>query len=68
MFGSEVCRGFPDEVSDVALGAQALQRGGIDVGAEREPVVGAGQAGPGASRFVSVAVFQDVGQVISVPG
>ena len=64
MFGSEVGGGFPDEVGDVARAEQALQRCGIHVGTEREPVIGAGQAGPGAGGFVGLAVFQDVGQLI----
>ena len=66
VFGGKAGGGFPDEVGDLAVGGQALQGGVIHVGAEREPVVGAGQAGPGAGGLVGLAVFQDVGQVIGV--
>ncbi len=43
VFGGKAAWGFPDEIGDLAVGGQPLQDGGIHVGAEREPVVGAGQ-------------------------
>jgi hypothetical protein len=44
MSGGEVRGGFPDQVGDVTMGGQVLQRGGVDVGAGREPVIAACQA------------------------
>ena len=47
MFGGKVGGGFPDEVGDIAVGGQALQDGGIHVGAERRA---RGRGRPGRSR------------------
>ena len=68
MFGGEVRRGFPEEVGYIAVGRQLAQSRVIDVGAQCQAVVEAGQAGPDACRLVGLAAGQDVGQVISVPG
>ena len=46
--GGQAGGGFPDQVGDLAAaGGQPLQRGGVDVGAPGQAVIGAGQAGPG---------------------
>ncbi len=42
--GGQVGGGFPDQVGELALGGQPLQRGGVDVGAPGQAVIGAGQA------------------------
>ena len=44
-----------------AVRTQVPQLGVVRVGAEREAVIGAGQAGPGAGWLVGLAVFQHVG-------
>jgi hypothetical protein len=55
---------LPDEISYLAVGAQLPQDRGVDVGADRQTVAGAGQAGPGAGWLARVGVFEDVGELV----
>ena len=47
---------------------QLAQRHRVHVGARGQPVIGAGQAGPGAGRLAGVAVVEDVRQLVLYRG
>ena len=68
VLGGQVGGGFPDQVGELAAGRQLLHGGGVDVGAQGQAVIGAGQAGPRAGWLVGIAVLQDVRQPVADPG
>jgi hypothetical protein len=66
LFG-EVRGRFPYKVSSLAHG-EVPEGGLVDVGADGQVVVGAGQAGPGTGGLVCLAVLKDVLEVVGDPG